>query len=91
MNTLRVWGGGVYEHNDFYSLCDQKGVMVWQDFMFACAMYPGSEKFLKNVRLEAEDNVRRIGNYASVVLWCGNNESSEGWAKLGLEVWQKRC
>ncbi len=83
MNTLRVWGGGVYEHNDFYSLCDQKGVMVWQDFMFACAMYPGSEKFLKNVRLEAEDNVRRIGNYASVVLWCGNNESSEGWANWG--------
>ena len=83
MNTLRVWGGGVYESDYFYTLCDQKGLMVWQDFMFACAMYPGSERFLRQVKEEAEDNVRRIGGHASVVLWCGNNESSEGWANWG--------
>ena len=83
MNTLRVWGGGVYESDYFYQLCDQKGLMVWQDFMYSCAMYPGSDQFLDSAKKEAEDNVQRIGEHASVVLWCGNNESAEGWANWG--------
>lgn len=85
MNMLRVWGGGIYENDEFYELCDEKGVMVWQDFMFACAMYLGDNAFLKNVTKEAEDNVKRLRNHASIVLWCGNNESSEGWHRWG---WQ---
>ncbi len=83
MNMLRVWGGGIYENDIFYELCDEKGILVWQDFMFACAMYPGDEAFLDNVRIEAEQQVERLRNYASVVLWCGNNESSEGWHRWG--------
>ena len=83
MNTLRIWGGGVYESDYFYQLCDQKGLMIWQDFMFSCAMYPGSDQFLGSAKKEAEDNVQRIGGHASLVLWCGNNESGEGWANWG--------
>ncbi len=83
MNTLRIWGGGVYESDYFYQLCDQKGLMIWQDFMFSCAMYPGSDQFLGSAKKEAEDNVQRIGGHASLVLWCGNNESAEGWANWG--------
>lgn len=85
MNMLRVWGGGIYENDIFYDLCDEKGILVWQDFMFACAMYPGDVEFLENVRLEAEDNVKRLRNHASIALWCGNNENSEGWHRWG---WQ---
>ncbi|MBO6606812.1 beta-mannosidase [Psychroserpens sp.] len=85
MNMLRVWGGGIYENDIFYELCDEKGILIWQDFMFACAMYPGDEAFLNNVRIEAQQQVERLRNYASVVLWCGNNESSEGWHRWG---WQ---
>lgn len=83
MNMLRVWGGGYYESDDFYELCDELGIMVWQDFMFACSMYPGDEKFLASVRAEAEDNVRRLRNHASVVLWCGNNEVETAWHHWG--------
>jgi len=83
MNMLRVWGGGIYENDIFYDLCDEKGILVWQDFMFACAMYPGDEAFLKNVQQEAIDNVKRLRNHASIALWCGNNENSEGWHKWG--------
>lgn len=79
MNMLRVWGGGIYENEIFYDLCDQKGILVWQDFMFACAMYPGDKAFLDNVAQEAVDNVKRLRNHASIALWCGNNEGSEGW------------
>lgn len=71
---LRVWGGGIYEEDIFYELCDENGLMVWQDFMFACSMYPGDEAFLNSVRLEAEENVTRLRNHPSIVLWCGNNE-----------------
>lgn len=86
MNMLRVWGGGIYEDDYFYELCDEKGILVWQDFMFANGMYPGDEEFLENVRQEAIDNVKRLRNHASVALWCGNNEISEGWHRWG---WQE--
>lgn len=79
MNMLRVWGGGIYENDLFYELCDKYGIMVWQDFMFACAMYPGNDEFLENVRLEAIDNVRRLRNHPCIVLWCGNNEIEAAW------------
>ncbi len=86
MNMLRVWGGGIYEHDIFYDLCDEKGILVWQDFMFACAMYPGDKAYLNNVQKEAEDQLKRLRNHPSIVLWCGNNESSEGWHRWG---WQE--
>jgi len=83
MNMLRVWGGGIYENDIFYQLCDKKGILIWQDFMFACAMYPGDTAFLNNVQKEAIDNVKRLRNYASIALWCGNNENAEGWRRWG--------
>ncbi|NNK82547.1 MAG: glycoside hydrolase family 2 protein [Flavobacteriaceae bacterium] len=86
MNMLRVWGGGIYENDIFYDLCDEKGILVWQDFMFACAMYPGDDDYLNNVKQEAIDNVKRLRNHASIALWCGNNENSEGWYRWG---WQE--
>ncbi|NVK52288.1 MAG: glycoside hydrolase family 2 protein [Flavobacteriaceae bacterium] len=85
MNMLRVWGGGIYENDIFYEKCDEKGILVWQDFMFACAMYPGDIEYLTNVAIEAEEQVKRLRNYASIALWCGNNENSEGWHRWG---WQ---
>ncbi|MGD1047666.1 MAG: glycoside hydrolase family 2 protein [Candidatus Krumholzibacteriaceae bacterium] len=85
MNMLRVWGGGVYEDDDFYSLCDEFGILVWQDFMFACAMYPGDSTFLENVKQEAIDNVTRLRNHPCIALWCGNNEIDEAWHNWG---WQ---
>ena len=86
MNMLRVWGGGIYENDIFYDLCDEKGILVWQDFMFACAMYPGDKDFLMNVKQEVVDNVKRLRNHASIALWCGNNESSEGWYRWGWQA-----
>jgi len=83
MNMLRVWGGGVYEAEFFYQLCDVKGVLVWQDFMFACAMYPGDKAFLENIKQEAIENVKRLRQHPSIALWCGNNENSEGWSRWG--------
>ena len=79
MNMLRVWGGGAYESDDFYDLCDRYGIMVWQDFVFACNMYPGSPEIYADIRAEAEDNVRRLRNHPSLVLWCGNNEIDVAW------------
>ena len=87
MNMLRVWGGGVYADDEFYNACDANGILVWQDFMFACAMYPGDEKFIKNVKQEVIDNVNRLQNHTSIALWCGNNENDEGWHNWG---WQKQ-
>uniref|UniRef100_A0A8C5A276 beta-mannosidase n=1 Tax=Gadus morhua TaxID=8049 RepID=A0A8C5A276_GADMO len=75
MNALRVWGGGVYQQDLFYSLCDELGVMVWQDFMFACALYPTEEDFMDSVREEVRQQVRRLKSHPSVVLWSGNNEN----------------
>ena len=87
MNMLRVWGGGVYADDEFYNACDANGILVWQDFMFACAMYPGDEKFIKNIKQEVIDNVNRLQNHPSIALWCGNNENDEGWHNWG---WQKQ-
>jgi beta-mannosidase len=83
MNMLRVWGGGIYERNDFYELCDELGIMVWQDFMFGCSMYPGDQAFLDNVRHEAIDNVKRLRNHPSIVIWVGNNEIESAWKHWG--------
>ncbi len=87
MNMLRVWGGGIYEDDYYYDLADEMGILVWQDFMFACSMYPGDKKFLENVRQEAIDNVKRLRNHPSIVLWCGNNEIETAWAHWG---WKER-
>ena len=85
MNMIRVWGGGIYENEIFYNLCDEKGLLVWQDFMFACAMYPGDEEFLKSVEQEAEFNVKRLRGHPSIALWCGNNEVRSAWKNWGWE------
>ena len=93
MNMLRVWGGGIYESDDFYDLCDQMGIMIWQDFMFGCSLYPGDAAFVENVRQEAIDNVKRLRNHPSVVIWVGNNEMESGWfhwgwkQKLPAKLW----
>jgi len=86
-NMLRVWGGGIYESDEFYNLCDQNGIMVWQDFIFACNMYPGDTNFVNSVKHEAIDNIIRLRNHASLALWCGNNEVDNGWKDWG---WQKQ-
>jgi len=86
MNMLRVWGGGIYEKDIFYELCDEKGILVWQDFMFACAMYPGDEAFLVSVRKEAVDNVKRLRNHPCIALWCGNNENLSAWYNWGWKT-----
>ena len=70
---LRIWGGGIYEHDAFYDYCDQMGLLVWQDFMFACNIYPGDEAFMDNVKVEAEEQVKRLRHHACIATWCGNN------------------
>jgi len=78
-NMLRVWGGGMYESDDFYELCDRKGILVWQEFIFACSRYPADDpEFNENVKAEARFNVRRLAAHASLVVWCGNNEMEQG-------------
>ncbi|MDX2227431.1 MAG: hypothetical protein SFY92_10130, partial [Verrucomicrobiae bacterium] len=74
-NLLRVWGGGLYESEDFYDLCNRKGLLVWQDFAYACSKYPSNDPvFLENITLEATWQVRRLAPHPSLVIWCGNNE-----------------
>lgn len=85
MNMLRVWGGGIYENDIFYDLCDENGIMVWQDFMFACSLYPGDSAFLQNVEQEARDNIKRLRDHPSLALWCGNNEINELWYNWGYQ------
>jgi beta-mannosidase len=80
MNMLRVWGGGTYGEDRFYDLCDRLGILVWQDFIFACGIYPDDEAFAENVRREAVENIRRLRHRASLALWCGNNEMEQGWS-----------
>jgi beta-mannosidase len=79
LNMIRVWGGGIYENDYFYELCDRNGILVWQDFMFACSMYPGNEWFLNSITKEAEYQVKRLRNHPSIALWCGNNEIDVAW------------
>jgi beta-mannosidase len=86
-NMLRVWGGGIYEDDAFYDLCDSLGIMVWQDFMFAGAMYPGDEHFMESVKQEVIDNIKRLRRHPCIVLWCGNNEMDEAWHNWG---WQQQ-
>ena len=83
MNMIRVWGGGLYESEDFYELCDSLGIMVWQDMAFACGMFPSDSTYLSNVKEEIKDNVRRLRNHPSLVLWCGNNENEISYFEWG--------
>jgi len=91
MNMIRHWGGGYYETDEFYQICDELGIMVWQDFMFGNDWQPGTYAFKLNIEAEAEDQVRRLRNHPSIVVWCGNNETEAAlnWgdrAKLPADV-----
>ena len=93
MNMLRVWGGGIYEEDVFYDLCDRNGICVWQDFMFACSAYPTFERdWMASVEAEVRDNVRRLRHHACIALWCGNNEIEQiksliGKPETGAMTW----
>ncbi|MEI8085068.1 MAG: glycoside hydrolase family 2 protein [Paludibacter sp.] len=92
LNMLRVWGGGIYEDDYFYQLCDRNGILIWQDFMFACGIYPGNEKFLNSVTQEANYQVKRLRNHSCIALWCGNNEidvAIQHYNKTGGWGWKK--
>lgn len=97
MNTIRHWGGGYYESDEFYAICDELGIMVWQDFMFGNDWQPGTYDFKLNIEAEAEDQVKRLRNHPSLVLWCGNNETEEAFhwgdrdklpADVRMQMWQ---
>ena len=85
MNMIRHWGGGYYETDEFYSICDELGIMVWQDFMFGNDWQPGTYAFKLNIEAEAEDQVRRLRNHPSIVIWSGNNETEAAfnWGGAG--------
>ena len=89
MNAVRVWGGGYYPDDYFYDICDELGLLVWQDFMFACAAYDLTEDFEKNVCAEFRDNIRRLRHHPSLAIWCGNNEM-ESFAAWGVWVNSKK-
>lgn len=82
-NCVRVWGGGYYPSDVFYDLCDEKGLIVWQDLMYACNVYDVTDAFAENCRQETYDNVRRLRHHASLGLWCGNNEIESAWDHWG--------
>ena len=86
MNFIRVWGGGIYEDDLFYDLCDEMGILVWQDFLFACAIYPIHNGFLENAKIEIIQNIKRLRNHPSLALWCGNNEISMLWPFLQFKT-----
>ncbi len=86
MNTLRVWGGGLYENEDFYELCDEKGILLWHDCMFACAQYPATDDFLDLIGREINYQVKRLRDHACIALWCGDNECG---GFLSYEIGQK--
>jgi beta-mannosidase len=97
MNMVRHWGGGYYESDEFYAICDEMGIMVWEDFMYGNDWQPGTYAFKQNMEAEAEDQVRRLRNHPSIVIWCGNNEteSAFGWAPrpslpadVKFQMWQ---
>ena len=93
MNMLRVWGGGFYENDLFYELCDKAGILVWQDFMFACSMFPGDTAYLAKIKNEADYNIRRLRNHPSIALWCGNNEIDQAWSNYQEKAgwgWKQR-
>ena len=83
MNMVREWGGGYYESDDFYDICDELGIMVWQEFMFGGDLIPGDVPFQENVRAEAIDQIKRLRDHPSIVVWCGNNEVETGWYHWG--------
>ena len=83
INGIRVWGGGLYESDDFYDLCDEEGIVVWQDFLFACAAYPETPEMFEEVSAEVDENVRRLSSHPSLVIWCGGNECIEGYQYWG--------
>ncbi len=83
INGIRVWGGGLYESDDFYNLCDEEGIVVWQDFLFACAAYPETPEMFEEVSAEVDENVRRLSSHPSLVIWCGGNECIEGYQYWG--------
>ena len=87
INGIRVWGGGIYESEDFYNFCDEEGIVVWQDFLFACAAYPETPEMFDEVEKEVDENVRRLSSHPSLVIWCGGNECIEGFQHWG---WQEQ-
>jgi len=86
-NMIRVWGGGIYERDLFYDLCDQNGILVWQDFMFANSLYPKEKAFKENIKAEVIENIRRLRQHPCLAIWCGNNEIDVAWKNWG---WQKQ-
>jgi beta-mannosidase len=96
MNMVRIWGGGYYETQEFYQICDELGIMVWQDFMFGNPWQPGTYSFKQNVAQEVEDQLKRLRNHPSIVLWCGNNEQENNFLQdsnnvtpfTRIQMWQ---
>lgn len=86
MNMIRIWGGGLYEPDVFYDLCDEMGLLVWQDFMYSCALYPGDNDFKENAEKEAVEQIVRLRNHPSLAVWCGNNEVKNGWEDWGWQA-----
>ena len=102
ISMLRIWGGGIYESSRMFELCDEKGILIWNDFMLSCGIYPQNGEFLENVRLEAQQVVKKYRNYACLAIWSGDNENGQayGWAgrdyeftedRIGNEVLKEVC
>lgn len=87
MNMIRIWGGGHYERRDFYEICDELGLLIWHDLMFACSLYPSYKEFREEIKREIEYQIKRLRDYASIALWCGDNEvvGALGWYKESIE------